>query len=113
MLCLYSCQQEAGSSFAIRPFWNLWKDIFDPCIESGAFWTQRVQGVRGTPKGQLGALLDILCWSAFLSEIAGLQTKWCLPVSPGELNRSVGATTGRQGKSGSWRRKFKTLTSLN
>ena len=45
------------------------KHIFDPCIESGAFWTQRVEGVRGTPKGQLGALLDILCWSAFLSEI--------------------------------------------
>jgi len=42
------------------------------CIESGAFWTHRVEGVRGTPKEQLGALLDILCWSAFLSEIGDL-----------------------------------------
>ena len=41
-------------------------------IESGAFWTHRVEGVRGTPKEQLGAFLDILCWSAFLSEIRDL-----------------------------------------
>ena len=46
--------------------------IFDPCIESGAFWTQRLEGVRGTPKGQLRALVDNLCWSAFLSEIGDL-----------------------------------------
>lgn len=48
-------------------------------IESGAFWTHRVEGVRGTPKEQLGAFLDILCWSAFLSEIRDLEAKWCLP----------------------------------
>ena len=48
------------------------KSIFDPCIDYGAFWTQRVEGVRGTPKGQLRALLDIFCWSAFLSEIVDL-----------------------------------------
>ena len=48
------------------------KNIFDPCIDYGAFWTQRVEGVRGTPKGQLGALLDIFCQSAFLSEIVDL-----------------------------------------
>ena len=33
--------------------------------------------------------------------------------SPAEFNRSTGATTGRQGKSGGWRRKFKTVMSLN
>lgn len=73
-ICIYSCQHEAGSSFAMRTFWNFFffLYIFDPCIESGAFWTQRMEGVRGTPKGQLGALLDILCWSAFLSEIGDL-----------------------------------------
>ena len=48
------------------------KNIFDPCIDYGAFGTQRVEGVRGTPKGQLEALLDIFCWSAFLSEIVDL-----------------------------------------
>ena len=47
-------------------------NIFDPCIDYGAFGTQRVEGVRGTPKGQLEALLDIFCWSAFLSEIVDL-----------------------------------------
>ena len=30
-----------------------------------------------------------------------------------EFNRSTGATMGRQGKSGGWRRKFKTVMSLN
>ena len=47
-------------------------NIFDPCIDYGAFWTQRVEGVRGTPKGQLRALLDNFFWSAFLSEIIDL-----------------------------------------
>ena len=74
-ICIYSCQHEAGSSCAIRTFWNFFFfffNIFDPCIESGAFWTQRLEGVRGTPKGQLRALVDNLCWSAFLSEIGDL-----------------------------------------
>ena len=72
MLCIYSCQHEAGSSFAVRTFWNFFKKYFYPCIESGAFWTHRMEGVRGTPTGQLGALLDSLCWSAFLREIGDL-----------------------------------------
>ena len=53
-------------------FFFFFFNIFDPCIESGAFWTQRLEGVRGTPKGQLRALVDNLCWSAFLSEIGDL-----------------------------------------
>ena len=29
-------------------------NIFDPCIDYGAFGTRRVEGVKGTLKGQLG-----------------------------------------------------------
>ena len=46
--------------------------LHDPCTESGAFWTHRLEGVRGTPKGQLEDFLDILCCSAFLIEIRDL-----------------------------------------
>ena len=71
-----------------------------------------MEEVRGTPKGQLGALVDILCWSAF--EWDWRSTSKMVPTSPPvEFNRSTGATMERQGKSRGWRRKFKTVMSLN
>ena len=64
---------------------------------------------QGTAEGSFGHFLLVS-----ISEWDSRSISKLVPTSsPAEFNRSSGATMGRRGKSGGWRRKFKTVMSLN